>query len=78
MAHVVVLTLAHYTAIAQDPTKAFVLVRIRYTSQFLVPAEASLPSRNRDTAQAQAFVHAKDRGHIKAKSMAHLLALTLA
>ena len=77
MAHAFALTLAHYTVIAPDPTKAFVLVRTRDTTEFLAAAINSLPSKNRDTAQARDFVHARDRGHIKAKSMAHTLALTL-
>ena len=61
---------AHYTAIEQDPIKAFVLVRIRDITQFLVPAITRLPFRYRDTAQAQAFVHARDRHAIKAKGTA--------
>ena len=40
---------ASYTAIALDLTKAFILVRIRDITEFLVPATARLPSRNHDT-----------------------------
>ena len=69
---------AHYTAITHDPIKAFVLVRIQDTTEFLVLAVASLPSRNHDTAHAQGHDHARDRHAIKAKAMSYALALILA